>query len=148
VPATTTTAPVGPPVAPAEVQALVQAFVADFNTATTSGDTDWLYDHLAPAVIEAYGEETCRAHVEDVIVEVRDLALQGPVLGPIGQQVDVPRPGGGSVVIDLTSLYAADITFVFGGETSADTGWVQLVADPQSASGQSPAYFAQCAPAP
>jgi hypothetical protein len=52
------------------------------------------------------------------------------------------------VVIDLTSLYAADITFVFGGETSADTGWVQLVADPQSASGRSPAYFAQCAPAP
>ncbi len=125
----------------------MQAFVVAFNRATASGDTDWLYDHLAPAVIEAYGEDVCRSHVDDVIVEVRDLTVQGPVLGPIGQEVEVPRPGG-SVVIDLTSLFSADITFVFGGETRAETGWVQLVDDPQSVSGQSPAYFAQCAPAP
>ena len=98
----------------------MQAFVVGFNRATASGDTDWLYDHL-PEQLSRRMATMSAGPIDDVIVEVRDL-IQIPRWARSARRSR--RPSRGSVVIDLTSLYSADITFVFGGETRAETGWV------------------------
>ena len=135
--ATTTAAP-GLPEAPADVQAAALAFVTAFNAATDADDVDWLFDHLAPAVIDVFGEDACRNYVEDVLVGVSGLAMQSPVRGPIDRVVEVPVPDGGTVVVDLRTLYVADIAYRFDGQSRSDSGWLQLV-------GQEVAYFARCA---
>ncbi len=132
-----------PPEAPADIQTLVATFVTEFNTALDTDDVDWLYDHLAPAVIEVYGEDACRSHLEDAIAAVSGLTLRAPVLGPMGRQVEVPRPGGDPVVLDLTALYSAEIAFTHDEEPVESTGWLQIP-DPAA---EPVAYFVECAPA-
>lgn len=141
---TTTTAASGPPVAPPEIQELIAIFVVDFNEATTDGDTAWLYDHLAPAVIEVYGEDACRSHVKEVLVDVSDLTVSGQARGPVGRTVDVPRPEGGSVALDLSDLYFGDISYRYHGEQLSDTGWVTVTDDIGASQDDSVAYFARC----
>jgi hypothetical protein len=97
-------------VAPPDVQDLLEQFVIEFNQATANGDVEWLYDHLAPSVIDVFGEDACRAHVERVIVRVEDLTTLGPALGPFDTVVEVPLPDGGSAVVELSALYSVDMS--------------------------------------
>jgi hypothetical protein len=128
----------GLPEAPADVQGVALAFVTAFNEATGADDVDWLFDHLAPAVIDVFGEDACRDYVEDVLVGVSGLALQAAVRGPVDRVVEVPSSDGGTMVVDLRTLYVADIAYRFGGQSRSDSGWFQLV-------GQEVGYFARCA---
>ena len=132
--------PSQPPVAPPDVQALFAEFVTEFNQATADDDVDWLYDHLAPSVIDVYGEATCRAHVERVIVRVEDLTTFAPALGPFDTVVEVPSPGGGSAVVELSGLYSVDMSYTFDGATVTGTGWAELA----GLGGRTLAYYARC----
>ncbi len=111
---TTSTIPVTPtiPVAPPETIAVLGQFVEAFNTAVAGYDYDWLFDHLNPIVLEAYGETECRVTVETKIANIEDLALAGPVLGPHAVSVQV-EPG---VVATIDNLYLADVAFTWFGE--------------------------------
>lgn len=131
--------PSQPPVAPPDVQALFAEFVTEFNQATTDDDVDWLVDHLAPSVIEVYGGAACRAHVERVIVQVEDLTTLAPARGPFDTVVEVPLPGGGSAVVELSGLYSVDMSYTFNGARVTGTGWAEL-----GPGGRTLAYYARC----
>lgn len=132
--------PSQPPVAPPEVQDLLEEFVVEFNQATADTDVDWLYDRLAPSVIDVYGEAACRAHVENVIVRVEGLTLLAPALGPFDTIVEVPLPGGGSDVVELSDLYSVDMSYTFEEAVATGTGWAELLGP----AGRTVAYFARC----
>ncbi len=136
----TTTVPSQPPVAPPDVQALFAEFVTEFNQATADDDVDWLYDHLAPAVIDVYGEAACREHVERVIVRVEDLTTLAPALGPFDIVVEVPLPGGGSEVVELSGLYSVDLSYRFNEATATGTGWAEIASHGE----RTLAYYARC----
>ncbi len=131
--------PPEPPEASAEAQTVLAAFVADFNAAAEGGDVDWLYDHLAPPVVEVFGETACRDHLAAVTVEVESLTMGAPARGPVARHVEVPTPDGRTLAFDLQDLYFADISFIHDGDTIRQTGWVQLTP------GLQPAYFVKCA---
>lgn len=119
---------------------MLEQFVIDFNQATVNTDVDWLYDHLAPSVIAVYGETACRAHVESVIARVEGLTLLAPALGPFDTIVEVPLPGGGSDVVELSDLYSVDMSYTFDGAIVTGTGWAELLGP----AGRTVAYFARC----
>jgi hypothetical protein len=132
--------PSQPPVAPPDVQALFAEFVTEFNEATAEEDVDWLYEHLAPSVIDVFGEAACREHVESVIVRVEDLTTLAPAVGPFDTVVEVPLPGGESEVVELTGLYSVDMSYTFDGARVTGNGWAEVV-DP---GGRTLAYYARC----
>ena len=132
--------PSQPPVAPPDVQALFAEFVTQFNQATADDDVDWLYEHLAPSVIDVFGEAACREHVERVIVQVEDLTTLAPALGPFDTVVEVPLPGGESEVVELTGLYSVEMSYTFDGASVTGTGWAELA----GLGGRSLAYYARC----
>jgi hypothetical protein len=119
---------------------LLAEFITEFNQATADGDVDWLYDHLAPSVIDVYGQAACRAHVESAIVRVESLTMLAPALGPFDTTVEVPVPGGGSELVELSDLYSVELSYMFDGATVTGTGWAQLLGP----GGGTVAYFARC----
>jgi hypothetical protein len=119
---------------------LFAEFVIEFNQATADDDVDWLYDHLAPSVIDVYGEAACRAHVERVIVRVEDLTMLAPALGPFDTVVEVPLPGGGTSVVELSGLYSVEMSYTFIGASLTGTGWAELAGTGE----RTLAYYARC----
>lgn len=94
---TTTTIDAGP---------LIESFVNTFTGAIQRQDTELLVDTLHPAVINLFGEDTCRAFISEEILQLQQYRLIGEVEGPTTQ-----------VVADLTvDMYTAPTAFAFQGQ--------------------------------
>lgn len=100
-PATTTT------LAP---DAAITAFIGEFSAAIASEDTDWLLDHLHPAMILGYGEDVCRNFISTEILELTQYTLTGSVVGPVSKTL---ATGVGEVTV--AGIYTAETSFVFQG---------------------------------
>ncbi len=105
---TTTYAVAPPPVPPTTAASNRDAavlFVGDLDRATAAGETDWLLDHLHPAVIARYGRAQCRAYVAK-------LAGTRTTYVPSGRAMPVKAyqyttDGDTSVVTDVVAVPAA-----------------------------------------
>jgi hypothetical protein len=138
---TTSTIPVTPtiPVAPPETILVLEEFIDLFNAAVGADDTDWLFDHLNPVVVQGYGEASCRAAIDAKIINVKGLALDGPVLGPHMTSIQV-EPG---TVVVLDNLYLADVSFTWFDEPQEGGAWFQI--SPFTTGLDTPVtYFTQC----
>jgi hypothetical protein len=78
--ASSVTARVGPAEGPLAVgDDRLRAFYEEFNAAFAAGDHETLYTGLHPAVLERYGESTCRGYLENVVaspLEVDQISLE------------------------------------------------------------------------
>lgn len=90
--------------------AAIAAFIGDFAAAISAQDTDWLLDHLHPAMILGYGEDVCRKFINDEILELKQYTLVGSVVGPVSKTLST---GIGDV--DVSGIYTAETSFVFQG---------------------------------
>ena len=89
----------------------VAAFIAEFGTAITYEDVDWLYSHLHPAMSLEYGEETCRGFITGDILALTQYTLTGSVAGP-----DTKTFSTGVGDLTISNIYTAETSFVFQGQ--------------------------------
>ena len=115
IPTTTTTAP-----APS-----VEEFILAYATATTSGDSEFLFDRLLPQLVDIFGADICRTFVENEIVALSEYTLTGEVSGPFSRSLNV-----GDDQIDVDSYYEAPVRFTFQGQSFDQTATF-VVADGQ-----------------
>lgn len=111
---TTTSQPTTTTVAAGEA---IAGFVGAFAAWIADGDVDALMAALHPAVIEASGEDLCRAFVEREILALVDYRLAGEVTGPRSATF-----GSGSI-----DMYEAPISFTFQGAAFDDTAQFAFV---------------------
>ncbi len=104
---TTTTAATTTTLAP---DAAITAFIGEFSAAIAAKDTDWLLDHLHPAMILGYGEDVCRNFIVTEILELTQYALTGSVVGPVSKTL---ATGVGEVTV--SGIYTGETSFVFKG---------------------------------
>lgn len=68
--------------APVPIDEQIGAFYAEFGAAFGSGDVDFLFDRLDPAVLELYGADQCREHVASILgertFEIGDVGAPAP----------------------------------------------------------------------
>lgn len=77
-----------------------------FTDAITHADTELLLEALHPAVISLFDEDSCRAFIEDEVLELDRYRLIGEVEGPERQ-----------VVADMEiEMYTAPVAFAFQGQ--------------------------------
>lgn len=110
-PATTTSTTLAP-------DAAIAAFIGEFAAAIAAEDTEWLLDHLHPAMILGYGEDLCRSFINSEILELTQYMLTGSVVGPVDRTLST---GVGEVTV--SGIYTAETSFVFRGsqfDTKAD----------------------------
>ncbi len=62
--------------------AAVEEFIDDFAGAIESGDSEFLFERLHPAVKATYEEEACRGHIDERVLTVDGYRQEGPVVGP------------------------------------------------------------------
>ena len=62
--------------------AAVEEFIDGFAAAIESGDSEFLFERLHPAVKATYEEEACREHIEARVLSREDYRQEGPVVGP------------------------------------------------------------------
>lgn len=80
---TTTTATATTATTTRDVAAAVEAFYASFADALADGDVAFMVGHLDAAVVDRYGEPSCRAYLERLIdappaVSLRSVGAAGP----------------------------------------------------------------------
>jgi len=109
---TTTTTTVPPP--------SVEDFIAEYATATESGDADFLFDRLLPQLRDTFGGDLCRAWVEREILAISDYQLTGEVTGPTSRTLTVAE-----TEIPTDDYYEGPVAFTFQGEPFDTTAqWV------------------------
>ncbi|MGF1616601.1 MAG: hypothetical protein ACFCU2_02165 [Acidimicrobiia bacterium] len=62
--------------------AAVGEFIDDFAGAIESGDSEFLFERLHPAVKATYEEEACREHIDERVLTLDGYRQEGPVAGP------------------------------------------------------------------
>ncbi len=85
------------------------AFAADYLGWHDAGDTGALLASLHPAVLARYGEDQCRAYLDDVVGTVTELE----VVGQTAEPWDYPLDGMTAQILDSTTL---QIDATLGGE--------------------------------
>lgn len=94
----------------------VESFVETFSAALETGDADFLYTRLHPAVVDGYGEDLCRAWIDREVMGLSQYQLVGEVSDPVTHIVSTPK---GAAQID--DFYTATVSFVFQGTGFQDT---------------------------
>ena len=89
----------------------VEEFLPEFVAAIESGDVDFLFDRLHPAVVGGYGPDLCRNWIEAEILTLQNYQLTGPVVGPIDQPFTTPAGTG-----TIENAFSVPASFVFQGQ--------------------------------
>ena len=95
----------------------VEEFFPDYVAAIESGDVDFLFDRLHPAVVEQFDPELCRAFIEREILALGNYQVTGDVTGPAPQDI------GGATY----EVYSAPVSFDFQGESFEGTASFAVV---------------------
>jgi hypothetical protein len=93
----------------------VDDFVLAFREALEADDLDFAFSRLHPAVIEAYGEDLCRAWTEREILALDEYQTTGP-FSELGETT-VNLPDG---AVPVAELFEVPISFVFQGQFFED----------------------------
>lgn len=109
--ATTTTAPATTTTTTTTPAETPEDFAAAFAAALASGDVEFVWSRLHPAVREGWGEELCRAWVEREIMQLSAYTLVSVTGGPVAIRFDTPA---GRVTV--SDVYDAVVRFQFQGE--------------------------------
>ncbi|MEX1037504.1 MAG: hypothetical protein WDZ96_01450 [Acidimicrobiia bacterium] len=64
----------------------VEAFITEFAEAIASGDSEFLFDRLHPAVKATYDEAECLEHIDDEILLLESYRSIGPIVGPLDSE--------------------------------------------------------------
>jgi len=94
---------------PSRLQSEITSFLSRFATALRGGDPTFLFDHLHPAVIRAYGPDTCLESVKRAIDSTADYKL-----------IDIQRTGSfswnsGTRTIEIPNTITATVEVVSHG---------------------------------
>ena len=100
-----------------------ETFINDFNYAMQNGGTEWLYDHLHPAVLERYDTDACLIYLERTVqpeFEIDVIELYGPAVW--SWDVD-------GLTLDIEGAYTADSLLTIKGNTAQSDVHFALVND-------------------
>ena len=111
--------------------AAIRSFYADFAGAIAAGDGAFLYDHLAPEVLDRYGADQCRAYVDGLAQPGFDAMVIGiSGAAPWDYTQD-------DIVTSIASAYAVSLEVGVDGTTTAREAHVVL-------DGQTVRWFTDC----
>jgi hypothetical protein len=100
----------------------VEDFVFQLRAAIDADDVEFVFGRLHPAVVDAYGAETCRSWVETEIIKLENYGVIGEVNGPSDRTAKLP--GGDQVIKDM---FDAPIRFRLDGQSFDSEGGFALV---------------------
>ncbi|MGI9602448.1 MAG: hypothetical protein ACR2QE_11225 [Acidimicrobiales bacterium] len=104
----------GSPVpAEAEVADSVAQFMGEFGAAHTLLDAEFLVESLHPAVIEGFGDEICRAHIDASLGQQPPLTIDGVF---VVDDYQLTRPGGRDAIDEV---YLVEATATVAGRPVA-----------------------------